>query len=84
MANTHATAACSRCHLLHIPLTVVEHMSEMRILIIPLILININIFGQNTLMVDKSNVDSIEYERYKVFIVPTEEEINFIGRTIPG
>ncbi len=34
-------------------------------------------------MVDKSNVDSIEYERYKVFIVPTEEEINFIGRTIP-
>ena len=40
-------------------------------------------FAQNTFQVDTSFLDTLDYKKYKAFIVSKDFDINFIGRQIP-
>ncbi len=41
-------------------------------------------FGQRTFQIDKQQVDSLDYRRFKVFLALNTLEIDFIGRSVPA
>src|SRR5690606_28571169 len=52
-------------------------------LILLLILISFNCFGQKTFDINKTETDSTDLKEYKIFSVSENVDINFVNRQIP-